>query len=186
MPNDNDVAVVVVPAMRRSPTRTLSALLERYGRGEAFPTTPMPDELRTLVVGNNAFRRVLYTPRARRALDRDAGVPRVQHVAMTLEPGTAIGWEMHASTVQIFVVLSGEALFYRGRPYDRNDTQRANSLYVRVRTGDSWVVEQGTWHDVEVPDDVRVPLRLLTYYVPPLHAEAHVDEVRPPADDDDA
>lgn len=138
-------------------------------RTEPFASVPMPGESAAAVLENTSFRRVLHT-------DEDERIPeeaRVQQVAMALRAGESIGWEAHGATTQLFLVVAGTATFYRGGAGVRTPRQQAKRE--QVTTGSFWEVPAGTWHDVEAVSD----LRLLTVYVPPLHAYGTRNERRP-------
>jgi len=114
---------------------------------------------------NTSFRRVLHTD------ESGPEEARVQQVAMALRAGDSIGWEAHGATTQLFLVVAGSGTFYRGGAGVRTPRQQATKE--RVSAGSFWQVPAGTWHDVEAATE----LRLLTVYVPPLHAYGtRVDE----------
>ena len=127
---------------------------------------PLPAQLREAVLENSAYRRTLYTP-----ID---GAPesRVQSVAMSIRAGASVDWEVHPTTTQTFIVMQGEGTLYRGQPHDATPLQRKDATSVRVRAGDVWIIEPGTWHDVEAIST----LKLLTLYTPPAHLRGTVDE----------
>jgi len=122
---------------------------------EPFQEAPLPEQLHNAVVENSAYRHVLYTGR------------HMQQVAMAIDG--AVGWERHLDTSQYFAVVAGSGTLVRGRSSDRARAER-----VSVEPGAKWVVEPGTWHDVEGSG-----LKLLTIYSPPHHARGRRDETNP-------
>jgi len=144
-------------------------LLAIVTRSEPFDEAPLPAALADAVIKNTAFRRALRTPRD------GEWETRVQQVAMALEPGENIDWEVHEDVTQIFIVMSGSGTLLRGRPRDRLANDRAAAESVTINEGSVWVIEAGTWHDVVA---VRA-LKLLTLYTPPEHHYGTLDVTKP-------
>ena len=123
------------------------------GYREPFTRSPWPDQVRTAVLANDAYRAVLYTDKTSRA--------RTQQVAMAVGYGAdsdhrSLGWERHADYSQAFTVIEGYAVFYSGT---RSDPSVASRTVVRA--GDTWVVEAGMYHEL------TGRFKLLTVYTPP-------------------
>lgn len=100
-------------------------------------------------VGNNDFRRVLYTGK------------HAQLVLMSLDPNEDIGLETHFNTDQFFRFESGKGKVI----IDDN-------VY-EVGSGDAIIVPAGAKHNVINSSDVDV-LRLYTLYAPPQHKDGIV------------
>ncbi len=105
---------------------------------------------------NDAFRRVLHTTH------------HVQLVAMTLRPGEDIGAEVHEHNDQVLIFTEGT-----GRAEVAGETRA-------VAAGDLVVVPAGTEHDFTNTGDG--PLRLLTIYGPPDHADGVVHATKAEAE----
>ena len=115
-----------------------------------------PIDILAAARNNDAFRRVLVTG------DHE------QVVVMCIPPGGDIGDEVHATTDQLF-------LFVTGRGEIVIDGQR------RAIGPDALVfVHAGSRHDILA--DESSPLRLITVYAPPAHAPDTVHETRADAD----
>ena len=94
---------------------------------------------------NNYFRHVLFTGKY------------IQLVVMCLQPGEAIGNEMHAKVDQFFRIEQGTAAFaFRGK---------GKRL---VKDGDAVIVPAGTYHNV-INTSKTEKLKLYTLYSPPNH-----------------
>ena len=110
------------------------------------------DSIRERARENKDFRRVAATG------------PYSQIVLMCLQPGEAIGEEVHDDTDQIFLVAKGEGeaeVAGATRPLDK---------------GDLLMVPAGTLHDIRNTGDKR--LRLVTIYSPPHHAPGTIHRTR--------
>jgi mannose-6-phosphate isomerase-like protein (cupin superfamily) len=105
---------------------------------------------------NVDFRRVLYTG------------PHLQLVLMALQPGEAIGEEIHEGTDQFFRVEEGEGdVVIEGQA-------------TRINAGVAIVIPAGTRHDIR--NTGRTPLKLYTLYAPPHHEDGTVHRTRAEAD----
>lgn len=112
------------------------------------------------VIGNTDFRHVLYTGE------------KMQLVAMTLQPGTDIGEEIHEGHDQFFRVESGSGqVLIDETTYD-------------VRAGDLIIVPSGANHNVTNTSDDTV-LELYTIYTPPEHEDGTVHATKAEAEADD-
>jgi mannose-6-phosphate isomerase-like protein (cupin superfamily) len=148
--------------------------------GERYPLTgnPRPAQLDAAVRRNrHHFRIVIYTGTV-------AGAA-TQLVAMCLsyETGTRIGWEVHPLTSQYFLVKAGSGVFHEQAASKSTDVKDASRI--PVLTGSAWMVQPGTYHDVETtgddgwgPSSGERPLHLLTIYTPPHHAPNVRDTTR--------
>ena len=116
-----------------------------------------PSAVRTAVLQNTAFRRVLRTHND------------TQMVAMNVTD--VIGWEVHKHVSQLFVVMAGTGMYVGGASHERETVRE------RIGPGSTWLVEPGTYHNV-INDSAGVPLKLLTVYVPPQHSPNQVDATR--------
>lgn len=110
------------------------------------------DSIRVLARHNRDFRREVATG------------PHSQIVLMCLQPGEAIGEEVHADNDQIFLVAKGE-----GEAVVADARQPLGE-------GDVLLVPAGTRHDIRNTGDKR--LRLVTIYAPPHHAPGTVHPTR--------
>lgn len=94
--------------------------------------------------------------------DANAGVlftaPHSQLVVMCLQPGEAIGDEVHPKVNQFFFIEQGEAKFI----FNENDEHSAH---------DAVVVPAGTYHNV-VNTSKTAMLKLYAIYSPPNHPDA--------------
>ena len=136
-------------------------------RAEPFPrASPDPSALREAVLANRAYRRVLRTD-----IDSRARAARVQQVAMYLPHGERLGWETHATTSQLFVVVAGTGSALLG-PQPNASSARSFPL----APGSTWVVEPGTYHDVLANGAAGETLALFTVYVPAQHEYGEVND----------
>ena len=112
-----------------------------------------------LTIENTFFRRVLFTG------------PYSQLVVMCLQPGEAIGDEVHPKVDQFFRIERGEAKFVFSEKEEHV-----------VRDGDAVVVPAGTYHNV-VNASKTVPLKLYTIYSPPNHPDGTVHKTKAEAEE---
>ena len=116
------------------------------------------DNIERATVGNDDFRRVLYTGH------------HLQLVLMALKPGEEIGEEVHEDRDQFFRVEAG-----RGEVViDGNTTP--------VRADMAIIVPAGARHNVR--NTGEAPLKLYTLYAPPEHREGTVHATKADADAD--
>lgn len=109
-------------------------------------------------IENTFFRRVLFTG------------THCQLVVMCLQPGEAIGDEMHPKVDQFFRVEMGEARFVFNEKEEHT-----------VRDGDAVVVPAGTYHNVANASKTA-PLKLYTIYSPPNHPDGTVHKTKAEAE----
>jgi len=102
---------------------------------------------------NRYFRRVLYTAK------------NMQLVVMSLLPKEEIGMEVHPKVDQFFRVEEGE-----GKVIMNGSSQK-------VKSGDVFIVPQGTEHNV-INTSPSLPLKLYTIYSPPNHPDGKVHKTR--------
>lgn len=114
-------------------------------------------DIKGLAVGNDDFRRVLYTAR------------HCQLVVMALKPSEEIGAEVHELD-QFFRVVagSGEAVL--------------NGVRTAIRAGYSVVVPEGANHNII--NTGTVSLKLYTIYSPPNHRDGVIHHTRADAQAD--
>ena len=114
-------------------------------------------DIESLTVNNDNFRRVLYTAK------------NCQLVLMSLKPGEEIGAEVHTLD-QFFRVEegTGEAVL--------DDTR------TEIRSGFVVVVPAGTNHNIINTDNV--PMKIYTLYAPPNHRDGVVHHTRDDAEAD--
>jgi mannose-6-phosphate isomerase-like protein (cupin superfamily) len=110
------------------------------------------DSIREQARDNKDFRRVAATG------------PHSQIVLMCLQPGEAIGEEVHDDTDQIFIVAKGEG-----------EAELAGAPR-RLEKGEVLLVPAGTRHDIRNTGKKR--LRLVTIYSPPHHAPGTIHKTR--------
>ena len=110
------------------------------------------DDIERQTIGNNDFRRVLYTGQ------------NLQLVLMTLQPGEEIGAEVHEDRDQFFRFEEGNG-----------EVDIDDNTY-RVEDGSGVVVPAGARHNVRNTGDA--PLRLYTLYGPPEHVDGLVEATR--------
>jgi len=103
---------------------------------------------------NEDFRHVLYTGKYQ------------QLVVMCLQPGEAIGNEIHEHVDQFFRVEEGEARFIL-----------SGSEEHIVTAGGAAIVPAGTYHNVVNPSAIHL-LKLFTIYSPPNHPDGTVHKTR--------
>ncbi len=118
------------------------------------------DNIERVTVGNDDFRRVLYTGK------------NLQLVLMTLRPGEEIGEEVHEDRDQFFRIEEGEGTVYiDGAPS-------------RVEDDFAVIVPAGARHNVV--NNGSGPLRLYTLYGPPEHKDkvVHGNKAQAEADHD--
>ena len=110
------------------------------------------DDIEKATVGNEDFRRVLYTGK------------NLQLVLMTLPPGCDIGEEVHEDRDQFFRIEEGRGTVYiDGAPN-------------RVEDDFAVIVPAGARHNVV--NDGEAPLRLYTLYGPPEHKDKVVHRTK--------
>jgi len=114
------------------------------------------DDIEQQTVGNDDFRRVLYTGQ------------HLQLVLMTLQPGEEIGSEIHEDRDQFFRFEEGSG------QVDIDD----NSY--DVVDGSGVIVPSGSRHNVRNTGDA--PLKLYTLYGPPEHKDGVVQSTKAEAD----
>ena len=107
---------------------------------------------------NTFFRRVLFTG------------PHCQLVVMCLQPGEAIGDEVHPKVDQFFRIERGDAKFVFNEKEEHT-----------VHDGDAVVVPAGTYHNV-VNASKTAPLKLYTIYSPPNHPDGTVHKTKAEAE----
>jgi mannose-6-phosphate isomerase-like protein (cupin superfamily) len=116
------------------------------------------DNIETVTVANEDFRRVLYTGE------------HLQLVLMTLKPGEEIGEEVHEDRDQFFRIEEGEGTVYiDGTPNP-------------VKDDFAVIVPAGARHNVV--NSGSAPLRLYTLYGPPEHRDAVVHTTKADAERD--
>jgi mannose-6-phosphate isomerase-like protein (cupin superfamily) len=114
------------------------------------------DDIESLSVTNQDFRRVLYTG------------PHIQLVLMSLEPGEEIGEEVHEDNDQFFRVEDGQGEVL----IDGHET--------RIEDASAIVVPAGARHNVR--NTGSRALKLYTLYGPPHHADGTVHHTKADAD----
>ena len=110
------------------------------------------DDIERQTIGNDDFRRVLYTGQ------------HLQLVLMTLQPGEEIGAEVHEDRDQFFRFEEGKGEV----DIDTNTYQ--------VEDGSGVIVPAGARHNVRNTGDA--PLKLYTLYGPPEHVDALVEATK--------
>ncbi len=114
---------------------------------------------------NSAYRRVAWTGK------------HLQVTLMSIEPGGAIGLEVHHGTDQFLRIDAGKGRVKMGPSKDDLSYQQD------VEDGWSIQVPAGTWHDVENTGDEA--LRLYTIYAPTHHAQGIVQDTPEDAEKDE-
>lgn len=114
---------------------------------------------------NAAYRRVAWTGK------------HLQVTLMSIEPGGAIGLEVHHGTDQFLRIDAGTGRVKMGPSKDDLSYQQD------VEDGWSIQVPAGTWHDVENTGDEA--LRLYTIYAPTHHAQGIVQQTPEDAEKDE-
>lgn len=114
------------------------------------------DDIEQQTVGNDDFRRVLYTGK------------NLQLVLMTLKPGEEIGFEVHEDRDQFFRFEAGNGkAFIDDNVYD-------------VVDGSGLIVPAGARHNVRNSGDE--PLKMYTLYGPPEHIDGIVHATKADAE----
>ena len=114
------------------------------------------DDIEQQTVGNDDFRRVLYTGH------------HLQLVLMTIQPGEEIGSEVHEDRDQFFRFEEGSG------------TVDVDDNSYTVEDGSGVIVPAGARHNVRNTGDA--PLKLYTLYGPPEHVDALVQATKADAD----
>lgn len=114
----------------------------------AAPKKGFVADIEALTVGNDDFRRVLYTGR------------NLQLVLMTIAPGEDIGEEVHEAVDQFFRIEMGKG------------EVRIDGVATRVKSNDAFIVPAGAKHNVA--NTGNEPLKLYTIYAPPEHRDGIV------------
>ena len=110
------------------------------------------DNIERLTIGNEDFRRVLYTGE------------HLQLVLMTLQPGEEIGAEVHPDRDQFFRFEEGQGAV----DIDGRENRVENDFAV--------IVPAGARHNVR--NTGSAPLRFYTIYGPPEHVDGLVEATR--------
>ncbi len=128
---------------------------------------PQPNafDIESATTGNADYRRVAWTGK------------HLQVTLMSIEPGGAIGLEVHHGTDQFLRIDAGKGRVKMGSSKDDLSFQQD------VEDGWSIQVPAGTWHDVENTGDQ--PLRLYTIYAPTHHAQGIVQATPEDAEKDE-
>ncbi|TGO05104.1 cupin domain-containing protein [Serinibacter arcticus] len=126
---------------------------------------PNAFDIEAATVQNGDYRRVAWSGK------------HLQVVLMAIQPGKAIGLEVHHGTDQFLRIDAGKGRVKMGP--DKDDL----SFQQDVSDGWSIQVPAGTWHDVENTGDE--PLRLYTVYAPTHHAQGIVQATAEDADADE-
>ena len=108
---------------------------------------------------NTYFRQVLFTGKY------------AQLVVMCLQPGEAIGNEVHDTVDQFFRIEEGEAKFVFGTSEEHI-----------VHSGDAVIVPAGTYHNVINTSGMKT-LKLYTLYSPPNHPDGTVHKNKAEAEE---
>ena len=108
------------------------------------------DDIETVTLANGVFRRVLYTGH------------NLQLGAMSINPGEAIGAEVHDDRDQFFRVVAGEGIV------------SIDGVDHPVKDDDGIIVPQGARHNVKATG--TTPLKLYTIYGPPEHVDGTVHQ----------
>jgi mannose-6-phosphate isomerase-like protein (cupin superfamily) len=111
-----------------------------------------------LTLNNAYFRQVLFT------------APNSQLVVMCLQPGEAIGDEVHPKVDQFFRIEQGEAKFIFNEKNEHS-----------VHEGDAVVIPAGTYHNV-INTSKTALLKLYTIYSPPNHPPGTVHKTKAEAE----
>jgi mannose-6-phosphate isomerase-like protein (cupin superfamily) len=114
------------------------------------------DNIEKQTVGNEDFRRVLYTGH------------NLQLVLMTLQPGEEIGEEVHEDRDQFFRIEEGSGAV------------DIDGVANRVEDDFAVIVPAGARHNVR--NTGSQPLRLYTIYAPPEHKDGIVQSTKEEAD----
>lgn len=115
-------------------------------------------DIESVAVKNEEFRRVLYTAKS------------CQLVVMALKPDEEIGEEVHQLD-QFFRVEEGSGVAI------------LDGVRKEIRAGFAVLVPAGTQHNIV--NNGRVPLKLYTLYAPPNHRDGVVHHTRADAEGDD-
>ena len=128
---------------------------------------PKPNafDIESATTENAAYRRVAWTGK------------HLQVTLMSIEPGGAIGLEVHHGTDQFLRIDAGKGRAKMGPSKDDLSFQQD------VEDGWSIQVPAGTWHDVENTGDE--PLRLYVIYAPTHHAQGIVQKTPEDAEKDE-
>jgi GNAT superfamily N-acetyltransferase len=141
----------------------------RLGADGQERAPPLPDELRAMVVSNEAFRRVLFTAY------EPAGAA-LQQVAMTLIAGEDTVLEQHSGTTQVFHVYAGSVAFVVAASREAAGADWQARRMRILHAGDVLQVLPGQWHVLQ-HHGVGLACMLSTYY-PPHHPYDRVDKRR--------
>ncbi len=114
------------------------------------------ENIETLTIENEDFRRVLYTGK------------HLQMVVMTIQPGEEIGSEVHDGIDQFFRFEEGEGVV------------DIDGVENRVEDGSGVIVPSGARHNVRNTGDK--PLKLYTLYGPPEHQDGIVQATKAEAE----
>ena len=123
-----------------------------------IPMTGFVGPIESQTLKNTDFRRVLFTG------------AHAQLVVMCLQPGEAIGDEVHPHVDQFFRIEQGESRFV----FNEKDEHV-------VRNADAVLVPAGTYHNVINVSKTK-PLKLYTIYSPPNHPDGTVHTTKAEAE----
>jgi mannose-6-phosphate isomerase-like protein (cupin superfamily) len=108
---------------------------------------------------NRTFRTALWTGK------------HLQVVLMSIQPGEAIGLEVHPTVDQFLRLEKGRGLVQMGKTKDQLTFQR------EVYRNDAIMVPAGIWHNIT--NIGNKPLKLYTIYAPPEHPFGTVEKTKP-------
>jgi mannose-6-phosphate isomerase-like protein (cupin superfamily) len=120
---------------------------------EVFRTKGFKSNIEKDTLGNNDFRRVLYTGK------------NSQLVLMKLKPGEEIGEEVHEKIDQFFRFEKGEGMV------------SIDGVKQKVSDGDAVIVPAGARHNV-MNTSKTTELKLYTIYSPPEHQDGTVRKTK--------
>lgn len=122
-------------------------------------TLPFIGNIEKLSLGNNLFRRVLYTTKSKN----------LQLVIMSID--NDIGMEMHKDVDQFIRVEGGKGIAI------------LDEVEYKLSDGDSLIIPAGTWHNI-INVDKKRPLKLYTIYSPANHPPDRIDIDKPMEDEE--
>lgn len=127
-----------------------------------YGNDPFVVDIRRLTEQNNNFRSTLWTGTY------------MQLTLMSIEPGSAIGLEIHPDTDQFLCVAQGVGRVLMGKSKEILNYQQ------NIRDGFSILVPAGMWHNII--NIGKIPLKLSSIYAPPHHPRGTVHKTKADSD----
>lgn len=140
--------------------------ISAYGNADSYlqdyGPSPMVINIENATMDNPNFRTALWTG------------DHLQVTLMSIEPGSAIGLEVHPNLDQFLRIESGKGYVKMGETQDNLD------FSATVYENCAIIVPAGTWHNLI--NTGQTPIKLYSIYAPPQHPFGTIHKTRAEAD----